>query len=125
MNSVVLTAARQAFVSNATDVSRRTAHAIRANMAGLDRKSAYSANENRRAKMPKGKPNKPSNFDVIDKRFRVLSDNDGHHYIIPVGHEGDFYSWVEATEDDVESEFDFENNRINNSGWTFTNPKGY
>jgi hypothetical protein len=101
--------------------------ATHANTVNEEMKVVYFVNDlvNGRTKMPKGIRNKPLNLDILDKRFRVLSDNDGHDYIIPVGHEGNFYSWVETTEDSEESEFDFENNRINNTGWTFTNPKGY
>ncbi len=65
------------------------------------------------------------------KRYRVLADNDGHRYIIEVKDEEQFYRWVEASESDegVDSNFkgkrDFDNFRINNSGWTFTNPEGW
>jgi hypothetical protein len=61
----------------------------------------------------------------VEPRYRVVSDNDGHDYIIKAGHEGDFYNWVEATEEGTETEFDFESCRVNNSGWTFADPQGY
>lgn len=58
-------------------------------------------------------------------RYRVLSDNDGHDYIIKIGHESDFYKWVEATEEGEDTDLEFDCDRVNNSGWTFSDPQGY
>lgn len=30
------------------------------------------------------------------QRFRLLSDDDGHRYLIPVGKEKAFYAWIAA-----------------------------
>lgn len=38
------------------------------------------------------------------QRFRLLSDDDGHDYIIPVGEEKQFEAWVAATSNDEEYE---------------------
>lgn len=59
------------------------------------------------------------------QRYRLVSDNDGHDYVIKAGQEPYFYSWVEAMENYGETELDFEDCRVNSSGWTFTDPQGY
>ena len=58
-------------------------------------------------------------------RFCLVSDNDGHDYIIPVEDELLFESWVEAMESDEETALDFEDCRMNRSGLTFTDPQGW
>ncbi len=60
------------------------------------------------------------------QRFRLVTDNDGHDYIILEGEEIDFYLWVEASEngDDFDGK-DYNSRRVNNSGWTFIDPQGY
>lgn len=68
---------------------------------------------------------KKSEQKVNHGRFVLVADNDGHDYIIKKGYEGDFYNWVTAMEDGLETEFDFEGCRVNRSGWTFTDPQGY
>jgi hypothetical protein len=61
-----------------------------------------------------------------------VTDNDGHDYIIKVGQEADFDEWITAMENaggldigESEIRYDFEVYRVNNSGWTFTDPQGY
>ena len=61
------------------------------------------------------------------KRYQVISDNDGHDYIIPADRDEDFYRWVDAEENGkkLRPKIDFEPIRINCYGWTFTDPQGY
>jgi hypothetical protein len=61
------------------------------------------------------------------QRYRVVSDNDGHDYVIKAEreHEANFYNWVEAMENGLDSEHDFEGQRVNCSGWTFADPQGW
>jgi hypothetical protein len=35
-----------------------------------------------------------------ENRIRILKDNDGHTYFVPVGDEDEFYKWVDDVEDD-------------------------
>ena len=57
------------------------------------------------------------------QRYREISDNDGHHYVIKVEDEDAFYIWVEAMEEDGETPFDFENARIDGGTLTFLDPR--
>ena len=63
------------------------------------------------------------------QRYRVMSDNDGHEYIVPENKETEFEAWIIEMDSDglVTSLFkeDFEDMRINNSNWTFTDPRGW
>lgn len=59
------------------------------------------------------------------QRYRLVSDNDGHDYIIEAGEEKLFYSWVDAMEEGNDTILNYDSNRVNNSGWTFTDPQGY
>jgi hypothetical protein len=59
---------------------------------------------------------------VKQQRYREISDNDGHHYVIKVEDEDAFYIWVEAMEDE-ETSFDFEDARIDGGTLTFTEPR--
>lgn len=58
-------------------------------------------------------------------RYKLVSDNDGHKYIIKVGEENDFENWVEDMEQGNPTTKDFDECRINSSGWTFSDPQGY
>jgi hypothetical protein len=63
------------------------------------------------------------------QRYRVMSDNDGHKYIVPENEEAEFEAWV-IQEDSgglVTSLFreDFRDMRVNTAGWTFTDPQGW
>lgn len=62
-----------------------------------------------------------------EKRYRLLSDNDGHDYIIEVGEEIAFYVWVEQTENEYEMYMgqSFEDRRMNINDLTFTDPQGW
>jgi len=59
------------------------------------------------------------------QRYRLLSDDDGHDYLIPVGQEELFYQWMEALENYEETELDFEDARLNGvpARLSFTDPK--
>jgi len=59
------------------------------------------------------------------KRFRLLSDDDGHHYLIPVGKEGEFEAWLQEIADEDYSSKGFDDCRISGSPelLTFTDPK--
>ena len=57
---------------------------------------------------------------VKQKRFTLVSDDDGHRYVIPVDMLPKFWLFVEEPEDD---EFDFEKYRIDGGTLTFTDPK--
>lgn len=59
------------------------------------------------------------------QRFKLLSDESGHDYIIPIEQEDRFYKWIDATENGDDTSDDFEDQRINCSGWTFTDPKDF
>jgi len=59
------------------------------------------------------------------QRYRLLSDDDGHDYLIPVGQEELFYQWIEALENYEETELNFDDVRLNGapSRLSFTDPK--
>jgi hypothetical protein len=59
------------------------------------------------------------------QRYQLVSDNDGHKYIIKEGDENLFYAWVQDTEEGEDSAFDFENCRMNVNRLTFTDPQGW
>lgn len=63
------------------------------------------------------------NYAPPQQRYRLMSDNDGHKYIIPVGQEDNFYSWVEGEEEGIDSKFNFEAQMLGGSRLTFTDPK--
>jgi hypothetical protein len=59
-------------------------------------------------------------------RYRFVSDDDGHNYIIPAGMQKQFDRWLESCQDDAPpySGFTFDENRIDSpSNYTFTSPK--
>lgn len=64
-------------------------------------------------------------------RYTLVSDNDGHHYIIPIDFKDAFYKWLETLEcfEGEESTFEdydkYDEYRVNISGWSFTDPQGY
>jgi hypothetical protein len=61
-----------------------------------------------------------------EKRYMLVSDNDGNDYIIAVDDIEDFDNWVDNVEEGVSINKDYyENRRVNTSGWTFTNPQGW
>jgi hypothetical protein len=62
------------------------------------------------------------NYKTPEKRHRLVSDNDGHEYVIVVGEEDRFYTWVAATESGEDYEWDFEDARVDGR-LTFTNPR--
>lgn len=62
---------------------------------------------------------------MADERYRLVSDNDGHEYIVPADQEENFYTWVEANETHEDTDFDFADRRLNSSSWTFTDPQGW
>jgi len=48
------------------------------------------------------------------KSQRIISDNDGHWYIIPEDEDYDFYCWVNAMENNLEWDGkDFDDRRVN------------
>jgi hypothetical protein len=54
-----------------------------------------------------------------------MSDGD-HHYVIPVELVNTFEAWVDHCYESIPYEGPrFDQYRINNSGWTFTDPQGY
>lgn len=59
------------------------------------------------------------------QRYRLVSDNDGHWYLIKIKEEAEFDQWVAATCNDEETEFNFDDDRISGSPSmiTFTDPK--
>ncbi len=60
------------------------------------------------------------------QRYKIVSDNDGHDYIIHVEDEYDFYNWVEAMETDNPFDGkDFDDCRMNVCRLTFTDPQGW
>lgn len=44
--------------------------------------------------------------------FVIVSDDDGHWYIIPGEMKEEFSKWVEATNDEIETIFDFDDCRL-------------
>ena len=62
---------------------------------------------------------------AVTQRFRLVSDESGHKYAIPVYKTDDFYKWSEAMENGDEFECDdFEEYRVEGL-LTFTDPQGY
>lgn len=58
-----------------------------------------------------------------ERRYKLVSDESGHDYAIPVELEDDFYKWVAATENEEEfTELDFEDYRVEGR-LTFTDPR--
>lgn len=59
-------------------------------------------------------------------RYRLISDNDGHEYVIEAKDEHDFYKWVDAMEEGLGFDgLDFEVRRMNVNRLTFTDPQGW
>jgi hypothetical protein len=59
-------------------------------------------------------------------RYRLVSDNNGHEYVIPADSVDEFYRWVDAWEDGGEyNGKDFEDCRMNINNLTFADPQGY
>jgi hypothetical protein len=61
-------------------------------------------------------------------RYKLVGDNDGHDYIIPVDLEFEFDIWVKIMESDEELDADvrsFDEYRVNRGGWTFADPQGW
>ena len=57
------------------------------------------------------------------KRFTIVSDNDGHDYYIPVESKDEFYEWLEDEERSTYAESDkYAYCRIDGT-FTFTDPK--
>lgn len=59
----------------------------------------------------------------ILERFTLVSDDDGHKYIIPVARKLEFDAWLRATEDSDFSDPGFDEFRIDGGLLTFTDPK--
>jgi hypothetical protein len=60
------------------------------------------------------------------QRYTIVSDNDGHDYVIPVGEDEQFYAWVDAMEDGQDyAGKDFEPYRLGGSLslLSFTDPR--
>lgn len=59
------------------------------------------------------------------ERYRLVTDGDGHEYIIKVWQTNDFYQWVDYMEDHegVWTGHDFNEDRIDGGVLTFTDPK--
>ena len=58
------------------------------------------------------------------QRYSIVSDNSGHEYFVKVEEVDDFYTWVEATDEDDE-DIDigkYDDNRIDGR-FTFTDPR--
>lgn len=59
------------------------------------------------------------------QRYRVMSDDSGHEYFVPVEQEDLFQAWVESFDDEAEENGyvgpDFGENRIDGC-FTFTDP---
>jgi hypothetical protein len=60
---------------------------------------------------------------AIIERYCLVSDGDGHDYVIPVHKTADFHCWVDAMENNYETDFDFNDCRIEGGLLTFTDPK--
>ena len=60
---------------------------------------------------------------ALIERYRVISDESGHDYVIPVYKTKEFEAWVRATEDGDNSNYDFDDCRIDGGVLTFTDPK--
>ena len=60
-------------------------------------------------------------------RYKIVSDNDGHDYVIPAHLDDEFYKWVDAEENDevYDGYEDFNEFRMNTNNLTFTDPQGY
>ena len=60
-------------------------------------------------------------------RYKIVTDNDGHDYVILAHLEEDFYRWVGAMEDEDEEYegMDFEDRRMTICNLTFTDPQGW
>ena len=60
-------------------------------------------------------------------RYKIVSDNDGHDYVIPANLDDEFYKWVDAEENDevYDGYEDFNEFRMNTNNLTFTDPQGY
>jgi hypothetical protein len=56
------------------------------------------------------------------QRYELCSDESGHEYFIPVEQKKEFYKWVESTENDEDTDFDFDDCRIDGT-FTFTDPR--
>ena len=63
---------------------------------------------------------------IAEQRYRIMGDDSGHDYFIPVGQEKDFEKWVASFSDECEDEYyqgpDFQENRIDGR-FTFTDPR--
>jgi hypothetical protein len=63
----------------------------------------------------------------MEARYRFMKDNDGHTYLIPVGQEKAFRTWVEACMDedgnDVGPQFDGWKLDGDPARFTFTDPQ--
>jgi hypothetical protein len=57
---------------------------------------------------------------AILERFTLVSDNDGHEYVIPLARKIEFDKWVEAEDFDCDRFNEF---RIEGGLLTFTDPK--
>lgn len=58
------------------------------------------------------------------QRYRIMSDESGHEYFIPVDEEAQFNAWVEATEtgDSDYTGREYDGNRIDGH-FSFTDPR--
>jgi hypothetical protein len=58
-------------------------------------------------------------------RFKIVSDNDGHDYVIHIEEEEAFYAWVEAVDNYEYGGKGFDDCRMNVCNLTFTDPQGW
>lgn len=59
-------------------------------------------------------------------RFFLACDGSGHEYIVPDERREEWGAWANLPEDDERSwEVPEWAIRVNRSGWTFTDPRGY
>lgn len=62
---------------------------------------------------------------MSEQRYRILGDDSGHQYFIPVEQEKLFELWLKTFDEDWDSEYegpDFNENRIDGR-FTFTDPR--
>ena len=65
------------------------------------------------------------NYAPKPQRYRIMGDESGHEYYVPVELEGQFDAWVKSFEEDDEGGYDgpgFDENRIDGR-FTFTDPR--
>jgi hypothetical protein len=60
----------------------------------------------------------------MSQRYTVVSDDDGHEYVIPVEQRDEFYAWLADEERSTYEENDrYDEYRLNGGTLTFTDPQ--